>query len=389
MNRETNRLLFCLLRSAICGNELRSNEKELLTAESVAEIMCLARKHDVEHLAAFALKQNRIPSVSADYSAKLENCILKAAFRHRQLNFEYENLCSVFEDAEIPFIPLKGSVIRKFYPEAWMRTSCDIDILICESDLDKATAILVDEFEYTYKGKGSHDVSLFSPGNIHLELHYNLVEDGIAKESSDILRKVWEQTYVRKGCKYCRDMTDAMFYFYHVAHMAKHFENGGCGIRPFIDMFILDNLDGSNYTERDNLLLHGGLLKFANICRTLARVWFGGYDSDSLSRQMEDYILRGGVYGNSENRITVQQQKKGGKLRYAISRIFIPYEEIKFHYPILERHKWLTPLMEVRRWFKLIFCGGAKRSINELKYNNSISADKASEMKKFLSNIGL
>ena len=31
---------------------------------------------------------------------------------------------------QIPFLPLKGSVIRQYYPEPWMRTSCDIDILV-------------------------------------------------------------------------------------------------------------------------------------------------------------------------------------------------------------------------------------------------------------------
>jgi hypothetical protein len=96
-----------------------------------------------------------------------------------------------------------------------------------------------------------------------------------------------------------------------------------------------------------------------------------------------------GVYGNNENRVTVQQQKKGGRIKYALSKIFIPYDVIKFHYPVLQKHKWLTPCMEIRRWFKLIFCGHAKRTINELKYNQTISADKADVTKNFLENIGL
>ena len=54
---------------------------------------------------------------------------------------EYENLCSAFEKAQIPFLPLKGSVIRKYYPEAWMRTSCDIDILVHDEDVGRAKEI--------------------------------------------------------------------------------------------------------------------------------------------------------------------------------------------------------------------------------------------------------
>lgn len=76
-------------------------------------------------------------------------------------------------------------------------------------------------------------------------------------------------------------------------------------------------------------------------------------------------------------------------MKYALSKIFIPYDVVKFHYSILQKHRWLTPFMEVRRWGKLIFCGHAKRTINELKYNQKISADQADVTKKFLENIGL
>ena len=76
-------------------------------------------------------------------------------------------------------------------------------------------------------------------------------------------------------------------------------------------------------------------------------------------------------------------------MKYAFSKIFIPYDIIKFHYPILQKHRWLTPIMEVRRWGKLIFCGHLKRIVKELKYNNTISEDDAAEAKTLLKNVGL
>ena len=54
-------------------------------------------------------------------------------------------------------------------------------------------------------------------------------------------------------------MTDEMFYFYHIAHMAKHFEEGGCGIRPFIDLWTLDNIKDVDHDKRDELLSRGNL----------------------------------------------------------------------------------------------------------------------------------
>ena len=354
--------------------------------EMLPKLMSMSAKHDVAHLLVYGLKQNDlIPKENGD----VEKHIFKAVYRYERLKYEYEGLCEALEKAQIPFLPLKGSVIRKNYPEAWMRTSCDIDILVHEEDSEKAGSILVSEYEYKYEGKGSHDLSFFTPSNVHIELHYDLVEDGLANESSEVLKNVWNISTVREGYSDWYEMPDEMFYFYHIAHMAKHFENGGCGIRPLIDLWILDRIQDADKAKRDEILVQGNLLKFAEVARKLSRVWFENEEHDIISQQVENYILSGGVYGTNENRIMVQQQKKGGRFKYALSKIFIPYDVIKFHYPVLQKHRWLTPFMEVRRWCKLIFCGHAKRSINELKFNQNITSDKAEETKQFLMSIGL
>lgn len=387
MDQRTNQILFSLLRSAVYGTRLAEEEQEIrLSGELIKELLKTASSHDIDHLIVYALKQNGL--IPKEY-AGIERSIFKAAYRYEQLKYEYDELCQTLEAAHIPFLPLKGSVLRDYYPEPWMRTSCDIDVLVHEETLERVTDLLVNENGYKYEGKGSHDVSLFSPGGVHIELHYSLVEDGIAKESSSVLNTVWDTVAVKEGYSYWYEMPDDMFYFYHIAHMAKHFENGGCGIRPFIDLWILDNLKGADLKKRDDLLEKGGLLVFAKAARKLSRIWFEDEERDTVSTQMENYILTGGVYGTTTNRITVQQQKKGGKIKYALSRIWIPYDAIKFHYPILQKHPWLMPFMQIRRWFKLVFCGHAKRSLNELKYNSEVSASEADNMQKFLENIGL
>lgn len=74
--------------------------------------------------------------------------------------------------------------------------------------------------------------------------------------------------------------------------MAKHFENGGCGIRPFVDLCILDDLPNSDVAKRNALLEKGNLLKFANVARKLSRAWFVAEDYDLISHQMEDLSMR-------------------------------------------------------------------------------------------------
>ena len=62
---------------------------------------------------------------------------------------------------------------------------------------------------------------------------------------------------------------------------------------------------------------------------------------------------------------------------------------MRFYYPILQKRKWLLPFMEVRRWFHLIFGGGAKRSAHEIKINQSMSAEKQAETADMMKQLGL
>lgn len=76
-----------------------------------------------------------------------------------------------------------------------------------------------------------------------------------------------------------------------------------------IDLMILDSIQDAYIAKRYKLLQQGNLLKFADTDRKLSRIWFSNEQYDFISQQMEDYILRGGVYGNNENCITARQKK--------------------------------------------------------------------------------
>ena len=104
---------------------------------------------------------------------------------------------------------------------------------------------------------------------------------------------------------------------------------------------------------------------------------------------MEQYILKGGVYGNSENRAVVQQIKKGGKLRALLVRVFLPLEMLKIQYPILEKHKILLPFCQIARWFRLLFSKRFKSVKQEIQTNMSISKDAKSRTENLLHALGL
>ena len=386
MDQGTVQTMFALLRSAIRGTTLADEEREAYSREQLSELVEMAQRHDVVHLLALGLKQNALLTPE---DRDITKRILEAVYRYERLNYEYTQVCSALEAAQIPFIPLKGSVLRKYYPEAWMRTSCDIDVLVHGEDLNAAISCLTSHLQYVEKERTPHDVSLITPRGNCVELHFDLVEEGRANNAINVLSSAWENVSLRENSGYWYEMTDAFFYFYHIAHMAKHFETGGCGIRPFIDLWLLDRIDEADRKERDKVLEEGGLLKFANTARKLSNVWFDAETVDELLMQTQNFILHGGVYGSTDNRVALQQKKKGGQFGYLLSRVFIPYTKLKRYYPILEKHRWLTPVMQIRRWFMLLDPNVAQMAKSEMAVNRSIQKSTADTMNSFLDEIGL
>jgi len=306
MSKENIQILLELVGSAVCGKDLPEEVREWISPEIISEILRTAKLHDIDHLVALGLKKNGLITES---NSGIERIIFKAIYRYQQLNFEYKRLCDALEASKIPFIPLKGSVLRKYYREPWMRTSCDIDVLVKRENLDYAVKYLTENLKYEEGERATHDVSLFSPAGIHVELHFDLVEEGRAQNAIGVLSTVWDDVSLAEGFEYRYEMSDEFFYFYHIAHMAKHFEVGGCGIRPFIDLWILDRLPDENRSARDGLLSRGGLLKFAEVARKLKIKKF----SDEAVKFALSVLKKNGYLDEASNCVRIAERELRSK----------------------------------------------------------------------------
>lgn len=362
-----------LIRFELCGGALSSETETELANADLRGVFFLSKKYDLTHIITDALdKKGLLPKSEEGREAFLRERQL-AIFRHEQIRYEYQEICDVLESKKIPHMPLKGAVMSELYPEAWLRTRCDIDILAHKKDVKEIVRILCEEKGYTKPVEEVHDVSLYSENGVHLELHFFLMEEGGGTSAEkEVLSAVWENAFLTKDSAYHYCMTDEMFYFFHVAHMAKHFRSGGCGVRPFIDLWLLNHACAFDEEKRKKLLKKGGLLRFEEGIKRTAEVWFSGKEADELTKEIEKYIFHAGMYGEFENRVLVQRKKKGG-FKYIFFRIFMPYKQMKIQYPVLKKHPWLYPFCQIGRWFRVIFHGkSARRSRKELKsFSNS------------------
>lgn len=376
----TESVLFALLRAAVCGEVLSEEVVAACTPSTLSGVYHLSTRHDLAHLAAHALEGAELPECEALES--LKKAKNRAIYRYARMEHEYERICRALEMAKISFLPLKGSVLRAFYPEPWMRTSADIDILVHREDLEKTVHLLEEAFSYQRKGKGSHDVSMYLPNGMHLELHYETIEDAISKSAQAVLSQIWNRAVPKEPGSFHYLMPDELFYFYHIAHMAKHIRNGGCGIRYFLDIWVMNHRMSFDAQKQEALLREGQRLTFAQAAEKLSEAWFADEAPDALSRQLEAFIFGGGIHGSVKNRVRVQNQKK-----YPISRIVIPYEDLMYYYPVLEKKPWLMPVYQVVRWVRLM--KSIWNTCREKKLKKQLQGEEANAAIQLMQDLGI
>lgn len=371
-------IMFCLIRNEITGEALPDNIEY-----DVDKLIGLSKRHDLAHLVSDALIRNGIINEKSSDYKNVKKLKLIAIYREVQRAQAYQEIASVFSEANIQYVPLKGLLIRDMYPQAWMRSSCDIDILVHENDLKKAAELLVNAGFTTDGKKTYHDMSFFK-AKVHLELHHNICEDN--EQIDRLLSKVWDHVEPVNGIE-CKETKD-YFVFHHVAHMFYHFIGGGCGVRPFLDLWIM-NKCGLCDSENLMLLLEATqLIKFYNVIREICGIWFEGKERTDIAASVERFILKNGVYGTSDMSSRSLIIRKNGKIRYIFSLVFPPYNEMCINYQILKKHCLLLPAFYFVRIIQKIFGKDRNKNKNRLITTLEQTQEDVSEMKKLFDAIG-
>lgn len=385
MDKNITTLLMNLISSAVCSRALCDIGE--LSEEDLNLLYKITKSHDLSQLLVAPLE--KVGALKPEYAVteKFKKSLFTAIYRYEKSNFALNEICSLFTDEGIDHMPLKGAVIRAFYPTPYLRTSCDLDILVKQEDVDRASELLASRLNYRMEKKGRYDVSLFTPSGGHIELHFGLNGNNFRHAKS--LVNVWQSSETKEISPHRFEMTPEMFLFFHIYHTAKHFVHGGCGIKPFIDLWIIRNKIGYDEKKAEKLLEDDGLLDFYKKAVSLSEIWFDGKKHTSITNDMEDFVLGGGVYGNFEQHIAISQNKKGGKLGHLLSRMFISYKAMCSYYPSLLKCPLLFPLYQVRRWFRILFCGGRSRAMNEIRMNNNLDQNKKNRAKRLLDELGL
>ena len=348
-----------------------------------SNIIDVACRHEIAHLAAMALiKYNLITDEKqVEIARKL---VYDASYRDIKNNYTYNLASKVLTDGKICFIPLKGVILKELYPESFMRTSCDTDILVKKQDFERAVS-LFQNIGFEIDGDlNFHDVSLIYDDS-NLELHFSICENN--KKLDYVLKDVWDYSVKSENYKYLE--TNDFFVFHHIAHMAYHFLAGGCGIRPFLDYYVLKKNNYFDEQEVVKLCEKAKIGDFYKAVKMLTDVWFGKSEHTEFTRRIEKYILTGGAYGYFPNNAAAYTVMNGGKIKYVLSLAFPKYSNMRVLYPILNRFPAMLPFFYIYRVYEKLFGKSSERAKERYKVIKGQGKDFVREVASLIKELKL
>ena len=319
----------------------------------------LSKRHSLRALFYLALRYLKT-NVDSEFLQKLENYYLLTVQRDVLFERERKELYQYLNDNKISFLPLKGIVIRNFYPDPHSREYADNDILFFDKD-DAIKKFFVNR-EYTVEvfRESEEDVYLKKP-YFNFEMHRALFGDNARFIS--YFKDTFNRALVKDKCE--RYLTDEDFYIYFTAHTYKHFHVSGCGLRTLIDYYLYLKNKKLDFDYINKKLTKIGLLDFSNDIKSLSLELFDNEPLNEKEEEMLLFIASSGTYGTLDNRVEKGVKEKG-KFRYFMSRVFPPYSYYKMPYPWAYYCPILIPLAWFICFLKRVF-RDPKRASSELK----------------------
>lgn len=275
---------------------------------------------------------------------------------------ELDQLMEAFNANGIHYMPVKGVLMKALYPKTDMRIMGDADILIKLDQYDLIRPIM-EQLGFEEKLESDHELIWQKPG-LYLELHKRLIPS-YNYDYAAYYGDGWQLGRPTADNPCCFAMTDEDQMIYLFTHFAKHYRDGGIGIRHMLDLYLYKKAKpqmNESYIEEELQKLQ--LREFyQNIFRTLA-VWFDGATSNELTEKITARIFDSGAYGTMESKelaLGIRDKANSGstskRVRYKalVNLVFLPYGHMIKKYPILKPAPVLLPLMWIVRWLNAIF----------------------------------
>ena len=355
-------LIACILHE-VTPDEKKVSDMDLEYLYQVSDF------HTLTAIVCMALeKTDAFDKLKSELKRKWQEAKNKAIRKNILLDVERIKLLSWMEEKEIWHMPLKGSILKEFYPKVGMRQMSDNDILF-----DKDYRSNVWEYMIANGYEASHGVNddVYKKLPVYnFELHVSLFGELHNSDWTNYYENIKSKLILTDVTSYEYHFTDDDFYIYMMVHGYKHYDGGGIGIRSLVDCYVYNKIKG-NVLNREYIegeLEKLGISLFEKETRILAEKLFSNPNQISLKtltmREQEilEYYIFSGTYGTKENLVrkkleninsneeTASIKTKG---KYLAKRVFPDRKMMKcwceMNYPFFVKHGRLMPIAYIWR----------------------------------------
>ena len=385
ITRTSEQLLY-LMACALQGVSAR---EEILADADLKQLLIMARRHSVASMVCMALEKTTI-FANADEAAKKQWLEVKnkAIRKNMLLDAERKAILHELETQGIWYMPLKGSILKDWYPKPGMREMADNDILVDPSGREQVQEIFQNRGYKTVSFRKSNHDEYEKPPIYNFEMHVSLFR-GIYKGLAEQYENVKERLLPVDGTACQFAFTPEDFYVFVLAHAHKHYSRSGTGVRTLADIYVMDRHLGDimDWNEVEQKLTQLGIAEYEQHSRVLAEKLFSAVRPLAETELTEDekemllYYCNATTYGTVDNRVNnrlheLQENSEDIKLwtkvKYCCVRLFPGREFCKFAYPFVYKHPWTLPFFWV--WRIVDRCITNKKNVQqELKALKAVS----------------
>lgn len=368
------------------------------------KIYQIAMKNNIANLVAFKICQDA--SIPKEIRAKFDNERLKNIMQQTKQSSVLIDLKNICEKTEKKGILLKGSIIKDYYPDPFMRSMSDIDVFMEKEDIEQLYGTFIElgyspgvqdkDNHYEFQKNVIAKVE-FHPELVALDSEYGekvfLRKHPSAKSIADEMN-IWNHTMDYDGCKYYRQLTPEYHYVYIVMHALSHLLISGTGIRTFVDIWVMNHQYARKWDRKllNGILENFGLLRFEHYALALSDRWFELDVDGCISIEIEEdvldamewFILNSGTYGNVSNGLLKEMKHDASaisKTKYLIHSFFLPLSDMRRYYQVLDSKPYLLPIVWIYRGFEVLI---KRRSNikNKITLVANVDQDKADKIKE-------
>lgn len=273
----------------------------------------------------------------------------------REARFEIagQEIYTAFEKAEISFLPLKGAILKSYYPKPSLRTFTDTDIYVGD-EFDKAEKVLFELGFEKLVDTDHNDVSYVKKPSLHIELHRDLFPEDYT--FNGYFDAPYKHTKIKEGYKYFHLYHNNDFFIHVLCHLYKHFTFGGCGLRQYLDIYVMTKKLMLDFEYIRSELRSFGMEGFLDTTLKLNRFLFDGEKPDDELLEIAEFVLNNTTFGNADNRMVLDYGKEQGEKRtlwgqvkFFADRWQLKFSQMKPQYPVLKFLPFLLPLCYIHK----------------------------------------